>query len=88
MPEKPPPVTLVNVFEGAPDQDDDLIRDWERARDYLRSQPGLITTTLHRRLAADADFRFVNVAVGECPEASQAASTSPAFQTAEQVTFC
>ena len=55
------PLVLINAFEVAPDEDDEFIRGWERARDYLQTQPGYVDTALHRRVSPDADFRFVNV---------------------------
>jgi heme-degrading monooxygenase HmoA len=41
------PVILINAFEGPGDQPGQFIAAWEKTRDYLRSQPGYIDTTLH-----------------------------------------
>jgi heme-degrading monooxygenase HmoA len=67
-------VILINPFE-VPDgtNDEDFLRRWERAADYMRQQPGFVSTRLHRALRPDARFRFVNVAEWESPQAFQAA---------------
>ena len=74
-------VILINPFEvsdGA--SDEDFLRGWERAAEYMREQPGFISTRLHRALAPDARFRFINVAEWESPEAFQGAVTNEAFR--------
>jgi Antibiotic biosynthesis monooxygenase len=42
------PVILINAFEVPSDQAEQFIAAWEKTRDYLRSQPGYIDTTLHQ----------------------------------------
>jgi len=74
------PVILINAFEVPGDQAEQFIAAWEKTRDYLRSQPGYIDTTLHQALTADADFHFVNVARWESAAAFLAATQSPGFQ--------
>ena len=74
-------VILINPFEvpeGA--NDEDFLRGWERAADYMRQQPGFMSTRLHRALAPDARFRFVNVAEWESPQAFQAAVGGEQFR--------
>lgn len=74
-------VILINPFEvpGGTD-DEEFLRGWERAADYLRQQPGFLSTRLHRALAPDARFRFVNVAEWASPQDFQAAVTSEQFR--------
>ena len=74
-------VILINPFE-VPDgtNDEDFLRGWERAAEYMRQQPGFVSTRLHRALAPDARFRFVNVAEWESPQAFQAAVGSEEFR--------
>ena len=74
-------VILINPFE-VPDgtADDDFLRGWERAAEYMRNQPGFVSTRLHRALAPDARFRYVNVAEWASPQDFQAAVTSEEFR--------
>jgi heme-degrading monooxygenase HmoA len=73
------PVILINAFEVPGDQAGQFIAAWEKTRDYLRSQPGYIDTTLHQALTPEADFQFVNVARWQTAEAFLAATQSPGF---------
>jgi heme-degrading monooxygenase HmoA len=66
-------VVLINLFEVAPEQEEDFVAAWRRARDFLAARNGFRITTLHRSLAAQAEFRFVNVAEVAAPEAWAAA---------------
>ncbi|MDQ3859530.1 MAG: antibiotic biosynthesis monooxygenase [Actinomycetota bacterium] len=84
MEEQREPLVLINAFEVPPDKDDEFIRGWEAARDYLQSQPGYVSTALHGALSPDADFRFVNVVRWQSREAFQAAVQSSGFQAASQ----
>ena len=74
-------VILINPFEvPAGTDDDEFLRGWERAADYMREQPGFLSSRLHRALAPDARFRFVNVAEWESPQHFQAAVGSEEFR--------
>ena len=74
-------VILINPFE-VPEgtADEDFLRGWERAADYMREQPGFVSTRLHRALAPDARFRFINIAEWDSPQDFQAAVTSEEFR--------
>jgi heme oxygenase (mycobilin-producing) len=74
-------VTLINQFE-LPEgtADEDFLRGWQRAADYMREQPGFVNSRLHRALAADARFRFINVAEWASPQDFQAAVSSEQFR--------
>jgi heme-degrading monooxygenase HmoA len=74
------PVVLINAFEVPPDADEAFLNGWERSREFLRAQPGYRSTRLHRSLAPDADFRFVNVALWESAAAFRAAVAQPEFR--------
>lgn len=76
------PVVLINAFEVPAEADEQFIKGWERLRDVLQSQDGYISTTLHRSVRPDADFRFVNIALWRSPEAFRAATSQPAFRQA------
>jgi heme oxygenase (mycobilin-producing) len=72
-------VLLINLFEVAPPDDEDFLSSWEQARQFMRARPGYLGTRLHRSLAPDAYFRFVNIAAWPSQEAFQAAINDPAF---------
>ena len=80
-------VTLINLFEVPPGDDDDFIANWERARDHLSRRPGYLDTKLHRAIQPTADFRFVNVAHWASADAFQAAITDPAFRAAAPLPY-
>ena len=74
-------VILINPFEvPAGTDDEEFLRGWQRAADYMRQQPGFLNSHLHRALAPDARFRFVNVAEWESAQSFQAAVSSEAFR--------
>jgi heme-degrading monooxygenase HmoA len=73
------PAVLINAFEVPPADDEPFIAGWERARDFLADHNGFTATALHRALREDVDFRFVNVASVESPEAWKEAISDPAF---------
>lgn len=75
-------VVLINAFEVPEGQDDAFLEGWERARTFLSTQPGYLSTRLHRSLAPTADFRFVNVALWASAQAFQAAISEPEFANA------
>ena len=72
-------VTLINAFEVPPEADEPFIAGWKRARDFLATKDGFTATALHRALRPDADFRFVNVAQVDSPQAWKDAISDPAF---------
>jgi heme-degrading monooxygenase HmoA len=74
-------VILINPFE-VPEatSDDEFLRGWERAADFLREQAGFRSSSLHRALRPDARFRFINVAEWDSPEDFQAAVSSEQFR--------
>jgi heme-degrading monooxygenase HmoA len=74
-------VILINPFEvSAGTNDDEFLRGWERAAEYMRRQPGFVSTRLHRALSPDARFGFVNLAEWESPQAFQGAVSSEEFR--------
>ena len=73
------PVTLINAFEVPGEEADQFVAAWEKTRDYLRSQPGYIDTSLHQALSPGADFQFVNIAHWRSAQDFIAATQSPGF---------
>jgi heme-degrading monooxygenase HmoA len=76
------PVVLINAFEVPEGEDDAFLRGWDRTREFLSTQDGYLSTRLHRSLAPDADFRFVNVALWESEQAFRDATSKPEFRNA------
>lgn len=74
------PLTLINAFEVPYDEADRFIAAWEKARDYLATQPGYIDTALHQAVGPEAEFQFVNIARWRSAEDFAAAIGSTAFR--------
>lgn len=58
-----PNITVINPIEVPPGREEEALRAWDRAADYLKRQPGFVSARLHR--AADPEARFTYVTVGE-----------------------
>jgi heme oxygenase (mycobilin-producing) len=78
------PLILINAFEVPEGSEDEFIRGWEAARDYLQTQPGYVDTALHQAVSPDPDFRFVNVGRWRTPQNFRAAISSEGFRAAAQ----
>jgi heme-degrading monooxygenase HmoA len=55
-------VTLVNCFQIPAGREDEFFALWQQVNDYMRQKKGYIGHKLHRSLAPDAQYRFVNIA--------------------------
>jgi heme-degrading monooxygenase HmoA len=75
-------VVLINPFEIAGEQEKEtrFLEFWDKAADYMRQQPGFVSTRLHRSLTADAHFAFVNIAEWESAEHFQTAINKEEFK--------
>lgn len=58
-------VTLINPFVVQSGSLEETLDMWEKAREFLKDQPGYISTKLHRSLAPDARYQLINVAQWE-----------------------
>lgn len=67
-------IVLINPFTVPEGKVEESIVFWEKARDYLKGQPGYVSTKLHKSLKPDATYELVNVAVWESAEAFMTAS--------------
>lgn len=67
-------VILINPFKVPAGKLSESIQFWEKARDFLQTQPGYISTKLHQSLQSEATFQLINVAVWESPETFKAAT--------------
>ena len=76
------PCTAIVAYEVSAEDSDRFLESWERANEFLKEQPGLRSTTLHKAASANPDFRFVNVSCWESADAFRAATQSQGFRDA------
>jgi heme oxygenase (mycobilin-producing) len=74
--------TVIVSYEVANEDADRFLDSWEKANEFLRKQPGFVSTALHRAVSANPDFRFVNVSCWESDDAFRAATQSQDFRDA------
>jgi heme-degrading monooxygenase HmoA len=74
------PVTLINAFEVPAAEAGAFVAAWQKARDYLRLQPGYLDTVLHQSITPDAEFQFINIARWQTAEDFTAATQDPGFR--------
>ena len=55
-------ITLVNCFEIPAGRENEFLALWQQVNTYMRQKKGYLEHKLHRSLAPDAPFRFINVA--------------------------
>lgn len=70
-------IVLINVFNVAPEDVDQLITAWAADSAHFKSQPGYISAQLHRGIAGSTTF--VNVAVWQSLAHFHAAHKHPGF---------
>ncbi len=73
-------VILINPFEVPEGREDECLTYWEKAAEYMRHQPGFISTRLHKTVSPEARFHFINVAEWESAEHFQTVIESAAFK--------
>lgn len=69
------PIKLINPFIVPEQELAATIAMWDKARGFLETQPGYISTELHQSLSPGAQYRLVNVAVWKDAASFQAAMT-------------
>lgn len=74
------PVILVNVFTVTEADIPALLKAWEADANWMKQQPGYISTQLHQGIAGSTVF--LNYAVWESVAHFRAAFTHPAFKSA------
>jgi heme-degrading monooxygenase HmoA len=74
------PVILVNVFQVAEADIPAFLKAWEVDANWMKQQPGYISTQLHRGIAGSTVF--MNYAVWESVAHFRAAFTHPDFKKA------
>lgn len=55
-------VILVNRFQVPPGREEEFFALWQQVNSYMRKKKGNLGHKLHRSLASDAEYRFINVA--------------------------
>ncbi len=70
----PQPVTLINVFAIPAGKEAESLAFWEAAAKFLETQPGYISTALHKSILPDAKFGLINVARWASADAFKKAS--------------
>jgi len=74
------PVILVNIFNVAESEIPALLKAWEADANWMKLQPGYISTQLHRGIAGSTVF--MNYAVWESAALFSAAFNHPDFKKA------
>lgn len=74
------PVVLVNLFTVAPDEQDAVIEAWKADAEWMKKQPGYISTQMHKAIGESS--MFMNYAVWDSVSDFRAAFSNPEFQSA------
>lgn len=72
------PVVLINVFTVDASEEQALVDAWKRDADFMREQPGYISTQMHKGIGGSPTF--VNYAIWENVERFRKAFQNPEFQ--------
>lgn len=59
-----------------------FLEAWKKANDFLKKQPGHVSSTLHRAISANPAFRFVNVAKWKTVDDFRDATQAVGYQEA------
>ena len=70
------------AYEVSAEDSERFLDSWDRANEFLKGQPGLMSQTLHKASSAAPDFRFVNVSCWESADAFRSATQSQGFREA------
>lgn len=71
-------IVLINVFTVDLAEEDALVSAWTHDAEFMRAQPGYISTQLHKGIAGSGTF--VNYAIWESVESFRDAFSHPEFQ--------
>ena len=72
------PVVLINLFTVDAKDKEALLKAWAHDADFMKSQPGYISTQLHQGIAGSSTF--VNYAIWQDVQSFRDAFTNPEFQ--------
>lgn len=71
-------IVLINLFTVDPSDEAALLAAWSHDADFMKEQPGYISTQLHKAIGGSTSF--INYAVWESVESFRNAFTHPEFQ--------
>ncbi len=71
-------IVLINVFTVDAKDEEALVKAWQHDADFMRAQPGYISTQLHKGIAGSSTF--INYAIWESVEDFKKAFMNPEFQ--------
>ena len=71
-------VVLINVFTVDPDDENSLLESWAHDAEFMKAQPGYISTQMHKAIGGSATY--LNYAVWESVASFRNAFTNPEFQ--------
>ena len=72
------PIVLINLFTVDAGDEDALLKAWAHDADFMKAQPGYISTQLHKGIAGSSTF--VNYAIWQDVKSFRNAFTHPEFQ--------
>ncbi len=72
------PIVFFNTFHVDPEDVDTFLEAWTADGEFMKKQPGYVSTQLHRGISGSTTF--INVAVWNSVEAFRNAASSPEFQ--------
>jgi len=73
-------VTLINPFEVPKGKEEEALAFWDRVADYMRKQPGFISTRLHKAVVPWARFYLINIAEWQSVERFETATSTEEFK--------
>lgn len=71
-------IVLINIFAIDLADEDALLAAWKHDADFMRTQPGYISTQLHKAIGGSSTF--INYAIWENVQSFRNAFTNPEFQ--------
>lgn len=72
-------VVLINVFTIKPEDEAALLAAWSHDADFMKKQPGYISTQMHKGIAGSSTY--INYAIWENIVSFRNAFTHPEFQS-------
>ena len=73
-------VTFINALRVPSEREEEFLEKWDRGAEYVRSQPGLVWTSLHRANDPGGLFQYFTIAVWESGEDFRAATSTEWWQ--------
>lgn len=73
------PIVLMNVFTIEPADEEALIAAWKHDADFMKQQPGYVSTQMHKAIGGSPTF--INYAIWESVGSFRAAFANPEFQS-------